>query len=235
MNLFYHPLAKHGEKVILDAPESVHLVKVLRKKDGDLIDFTDGKGNHFKATLEIQKRQTIAIMDSAIFYPPSPSFLEIAIAPTKNVERLEWFVEKAVEFGIEKISLIHCQNSERPHLKLDRLERIAISAMKQSLKFYLPQITEMTSYTAWLDQCNTEVKCIAHCREDQVRKSLKNTLVPGKTTCIAIGPEGDFSKEEIAAANQKGFLGVSLGSSRLRTETAAIAAVHTFELINQVD
>jgi 16S rRNA (uracil1498-N3)-methyltransferase len=234
MNLFYHASAQMNATIIFDSAEATHLVKVLRKQSGDIIDLTDGQGNHFRAALDIGKKETKAIVLEGRFIQPRSEFLEIAIAPTKNNERLEWFVEKAVEIGVEKITLLHCEHSERPHLKLDRLHKIAVSAMKQSLKFYLPVISEMTSFRQWLSETSATQKCIAHCEADLPRVFLKNAIEGKSNVCIAIGPEGDFSKAEIEAAISTGFVPASLGSSRLRTETAALAAVHTFELIHQV-
>ncbi len=233
MNLFYHALARIGQPVIFDSSEATHLVKVLRKKSGDIIDLTDGNGHLFRAVIEIGKRETTATMFEVEHKPRRAEFLELAIAPTKNNERLEWFVEKAVEIGVERITLLHCEHSERPHLKLDRLHKIAVSAMKQSLKFYLPEITEMIPFRDWVKKNENALRCIAHCETDQPRELLKNVLKQNVNTCIAIGPEGDFSKSEIAMAMEHQFIPVSLGNARLRTETAALAAVHTFELSHQ--
>lgn len=233
MNLFYHPDAREGHDVLFDPAESLHMTKVLRKKSGDVINLTDGRGHHFKATIEVGKRETAARINSAEFFHRRENFLELAIAPTKNNERLEWLVEKAVEIGVDKISLIQCEHSERPHLKIDRLSKIAVSAMKQSLKFYLPEIVALVKLKDWISSCGQSVKCIAHCEVDQPRRLLQHILLPGQSAAIAIGPEGDFSQGEIEYALSNGFKSVSLGDARLRTETAALAAVHTFELINQ--
>lgn len=159
--------------------------------------------------------------------------MEIAIAPTKNTDRLEWFVEKAVELGVQKISLIKCEHSERPHLKLDRLYRVAIAAIKQSRKTHLPEITEVQPFPQWIAHTNAPIKCIAHCADDVQKTLLQAVIRKGENTIIAIGPEGDFSSSEVALAKQNGFTSVSLGEARLRTETAGMAAVHTFQLIQQ--
>ncbi len=233
MNLFYHPDARNGNTVLFDAAESLHMTRALRKKSGDVIDLTDGCGHHFTASLDVGKRETTATIISSEFFEPRKNFLEVAMAPTKNNERLEWLVEKAVEIGIDKISLILCDHSERPHLKTDRLLKIAISAMKQSLRFYLPEISPLIKFSDWAEACNQSVKCIAYCDENSPRRLLQHTLLVNTGAAVAIGPEGDFSSAEIAFALSKGFHPVSLGDARLRTETAALAAVHTFELVNQ--
>lgn len=233
MNLFYHPNAELNQAVVFDPAEATHLVKVLRKKNGDVIELTDGRGNLFRAVIEIAKKETRATLIDSQAQPRRKEFLEIAVAPTKNNERLEWFVEKAVEIGIEKITLLHCEHSERPHLKPERLHKIAVSAMKQSLSFYLPEITEMIPFRDWVKTNQLPMKCIAHCATASERALLKHVLHNQDSVGIAIGPEGDFSEQEIAFAITHGFKPISLGQSRLRTETAALAAVHTFELVHQ--
>lgn len=232
MNLFYHPEARLGNTVSIEAAEALHITKVFRKRDGDTIQITDGAGSLFDATLSIEVKRTLATIADKIRTEEYRNQLEIAISPTKNNERLEWFIEKAVEIGIGKISLIECDHSERVHVKQDRLLRVAISAMKQSLKLFLPEITEIQNFDSWVKSTQAEIKCIAHCY-DAEKRLLKNVLKAKEQVCIAIGPEGDFSKKEIELAVANGFMGVSLGNSRLRTETAALVAVHTFELINQ--
>lgn len=219
--------------VEVEETEARHIAKVLRHRSGDIIHLTDGRGNLYRAELNIVKNSVQLLVQEKIRSGADSHLLEIAVAPTKNNERLEWFVEKAVEIGVGKISLIHCEHSERSRAKVERLEKLAISAMKQSLKLHLPAIGELVDFEKWLESASAEIKCIAHCYEGE-KRFLKNVLKPGKTACIAIGPEGDFSKEEIKLALTHGFVPVSLGNSRLRTETAALAAVHTFEIINQI-
>lgn len=232
MNLFYHSEAVLGSTVLIDQQEALHITKVFRKKDGDTIELTDGKGNLYSAILSVQKKETFAKVEELLRIEENIHSLEIAICPTKNNERLEWFVEKAVEIGIGKIILIQADHSERVHIKLDRLYKIAISAMKQSLKLYLPVISEIQKFDEAIVSVSREIKCLAHCYEGE-KTLLKSALIKGKGASIFIGPEGDFSKREVALAEQNGFISVSLGESRLRTETAALAAVHTFEIINQ--
>ena len=232
MQLFYHPSIEMGKTVVCEHDESKHL-KALRMKDGDRVLLTDGKGKRFIAAIEWKKYDAhLTPLDSESVPPFSPA-LTLAIAPTKNADRLEWFVEKAVEIGVSKIILVHCENAERPIVKLERLQRVAISAMKQSLKFYLPEITALVSFKTLLAEHHSGMKCIAHCADDAEKKLLKNILPKGSDALICIGPEGDFSAAEVALAKQNGFLACSLGNSRLRTETAGMAAVHTFDLIQQ--
>ncbi len=233
MALFYHELAQPDAKLELDIQEATHISRVLRMKDGDLIWLTDGKGLKISAAIELGKKSVVANVSESGQMMPEESQLTMAIAPTKNNERLEWFVEKAVEIGIRKIQLIHCKHSERPTLKTDRLHRVAISAMKQSQRYYLPEILPIMPYAEWMASIERENNFIAHCLASRQRKLLRDALQPGMPSCIAIGPEGDFSSDEIESACSKGFVEVSLGKARLRTETAALAAVHTFELINQ--
>ena len=232
MNLFYHPDVHIGTSIEFDSSESIHISKVLRKQSGDVLDITDGCGHHAKATILVGKKSVSATIDSSASIAKRSEYLELCIAPTKNNERTEWFVEKAVEIGIEKITLIHCKHSERPHLKTERLRKVAISAMKQSLKFHLPEISEIIPFAEWIKGNLPESRYIAHCQQTE-KSLLRDALSGHKNACIAIGPEGDFSSEEIQLALQHKFIPVSLGHSRLRTETAALAAVHTFELIHQ--
>jgi 16S rRNA (uracil1498-N3)-methyltransferase len=234
MALFYHPLAQPNANLEIDAQEGAHISRVLRMKDGDLIWLTDGKGLRITASIEHGKRSLTAHVSEAGEMMPQESRLTLAIAPTKNNERLEWFVEKAVEIGIQKIQLIHCRHSERPSIKTERLQRVAVSAMKQSQRYYLPEILPIIAFNDWLASIETDQKFIAHCRTERHRRLLRDALQNGIPACIAIGPEGDFSDEEIETARTGGFVEVSLGHARLRTETAALAAVHTFELINQI-
>ncbi|MFM9985544.1 MAG: RsmE family RNA methyltransferase [Flavobacteriales bacterium] len=233
MNLFYHANSLENERVVLDPADAIHLTKVLRMKDGAQIHMTNGLGDLFDAlvvangrNVEIEVLKKLPAVQTAIQ-------LEMVVAPTKNQDRLEWFVEKAVEIGVGKIRLITAEHSERSHIRMDRLQRVAIAAMKQSLKLYLPEIVEPVDFKDWMPSANGTV-CIAHCRENPARQLLRDVLTPGEPATIAIGPEGDFAVSELAMAMDAGFIPVSLGNSRLRTETAAICAVHTFELINQM-
>jgi 16S rRNA (uracil1498-N3)-methyltransferase len=234
MQVFYQPDIIKGIYE-LDAEESRHCVKVLRKQAGDTIHLTDGKGSFYTARIvKADPRQcTFEIVEKTTAIKKD-YYIHIAIAPTKNLDRTEWFVEKAVELGVDEISFVICDNSERKDLKLDRLERKAISAMKQSLKARLPALHEVILFRQFLEELSeNEEKYIAYVDLENPSPSLKSLLQPNRRYCVLIGPEGDFSREEIALSLQKGFQPVSLGQSRLRTETAGIAACVMLNLYNE--
>lgn len=214
--------------------EARHVVQVLRKREGDELRFTDGKGGMYtgkiaetgkkKCVLEITERKT----------EPSPPAggLHIAIAPTKNINRYEWFLEKATETGLAEITPLFCAHSERKKVRLDRLEKILLSAMKQSLQTHLPQLNEPIKFSEFVKNAAAEQRFIAHCEADGDKNQLKDALQKGKSVLILIGPEGDFSPEEIAAAKAAGFVPVALGNTRLRTETAGIYAAAVTAAMN---
>ena len=234
MQLFYNPkLAKNDKEIIFDKKESKHIIKVLRKSSNDNLLITNGKGFLFKAEItDPNHNKCKAQIIEETYFPPSDFHLHIAIAPTKKNDRFEWFLEKSTEMGIHKITPIICEHSERRKVNLDRFERIIQSAMKQSLQYYLPKLENPVSFK---DFISTEIKAekfIAHCEKTE-KELLKNKLQPKTKVLILIGPEGDFSSEEIKKANSSGFKSISLGNNRLRTETAAIAACHTVYLTNQ--
>lgn len=235
MQLFYNNLLdKNSKEILFDKIESKHIVRVLRKKENDILDITNGNGLLFKAkiTLANDKRCIAEIIQVEEKDKLWDYYLHIAIAPTKNNDRLEWFLEKATEIGIDEITPIICQNSERKFVKQERLEKIIQSAMKQSLKFTLPKLNEPIKFNDFIDQDFNGKKCIAHCEDDE--KTLLKTLVNTKEKItILIGPEGDFSTQEIKKALSKKFIPISLGESRLRTETAGLVAVQTVAIINQ--
>ena len=163
-----------------------------------------------------------------------PYHLHIAIAPTKNMDRLEWFVEKATEIGISEITPLLCRYSERKVVKLERINKIIVSAMKQSKKSLLPQLNEMISFNDFIKKCEGHDNCfIAHCY-NQNKQSLSQLYLKGNDATIVIGPEGDFSEEEVESALKNGFSPITLGESRLRTETAGIVACHTIQLLNSL-
>lgn len=231
MNLFFQPLIKEGRHY-LDPDESRHCTKVLRKKTGDKITVVDGKGMFFEAVLtEADARQChFKIVNETAAL--SRSFnIHIALAPTKNTDRMEWFVEKATEIGIDQISFIHCKHSERTKLRLDRIERVAIHAMKQSLKASIPQINDLINFDEFIKHRQEKEKFIAYV-DNSNPHHLKDVAVPSSSYCVLIGPEGDFSDEELDLANISGYRKISLGKSRLRTETAALVACHTLNLLN---
>lgn len=238
MQLFYNPTISSSDKEIsFDKEESRHIVKVLRMKEGDIFKITNGKGVFFDAEIinANPKGCTVNIL-STEKQVQLPYQLHLIVAPTKLNDRYEWFLEKATEIGVTEITPVICHHSERKVIKPERYEKILQSAMKQSLKAYLPTLNEVISFKDFIDSQTTsdELKCIAHCEDDPTsKKSLKSVLVPNKNTSILIGPEGDFSPEEIEMAKNAGYIPVALGESRLRTETAAIVACHSVAFINE--
>ncbi len=233
MHIFYTPELS-GASYTLDETESKHCVRVLRLQKGDEITLVDGRGGLFTAQIADAnpKRCLVEVIQSELNFGLTNYRIHIAIAPTKNMDRTEWFLEKATEIGIDRITPLLCRYSERKEVKLDRLEKVMVSAMKQSLKAYLPQLDGLTKFNDFLQQPFEGQKFIAHC-EEQHRELLKSAVKSGGNYLILIGPEGDFSTEEIASAIKAGFQPVSLGDSRLRTETAGVVACHTFNLLNE--
>ncbi len=232
MHLFYTPDIA-GSDYTLNEDESKHAIRVLRLNIGDEVKLVDGKGGMYnaKVTDPNPKRCKLEITKTVRDFGKKPYHIHIAVAPTKNLDRMEWFVEKAVEIGIDEISFLKCARSERKELKLDRLEKIAVSAMKQSLKAYLPRLNELTPYKTFLTNLNSiSGTYIAHLEEGN-RQDLKQIDTSIKSICVLIGPEGDFTPEEIELALAKGIKPVTLGESRLRTETAALVACHTLNLL----
>lgn len=234
MHLFYTPDIA-AEIYTLPEEESKHAVKVLRLEEGETVQLIDGRGGFYNAVIADAhpKRTQLQVVQKTDNYGKRSFYIHIAVAPTKNIDRLEWFVEKAVEIGIDEISFLLCDHSERKVLKLDRLEKIAISAMKQSYKAYLPKLNELVPFKSFVHNTNPEETFIAHLEED-ARLSLKQSFKPNSSTCILIGPEGDFSAAEIALAKEAGIRAVTLGQSRLRTETAALVACHTLHVLQDV-
>ncbi|MBN2485596.1 MAG: 16S rRNA (uracil(1498)-N(3))-methyltransferase [Bacteroidales bacterium] len=233
MQLFYTPDI-NSDEYTLDEQESKHCIKVLRKRSGDTLHLIDGKGGLFTAEIvqPNHKACSIKIIDVQRGFEKRNFNLHIAIAPTKNIERFEWFLEKAVEIGIDEITPLVSEKSERKQVNPERLERIIVSAMKQSVKAYKPVLNMAVSYTAFFRQTFPgSLKYIAHCNESH-KDLLKNVYQAGKDAVVLIGPEGDFSEGEVKLAAENGFIAVSLGNSRLRTETAGVVACHTLNLMN---
>jgi 16S rRNA (uracil1498-N3)-methyltransferase len=231
VNLFYQPLLEEGI-LYLDEEESRHCIKVLRKQSGDQIKITDGKGFFYVASIsKADPRQCAFEIREKVEEKEKPFSIHVAIAPTKNSDRIEWFVEKTVEIGIDTITLLNCKNSERSFIKIDRLKKVAISAMKQSVKSRLPTIQEMTPFASVVSSSTAQEKFIAFVDFDN-ELHLKAIAQKQKTYIVLIGPEGDFTTEELSVANSSGFKKISLGKSRLRTETAGMVACHTLNLIN---
>lgn len=218
----------------LSEEESHHAIRVLRLKLGDFITIIDGKGTTAVGEItELNKKALqYKLIDSRFEAPLNPE-IHIAIAPTKSNDRFEFFLEKVTELGISSITPLHCSNSERKNIKLDRFEKIVMSAVKQSGNLYLPKVNDLTKFTDFVSNTNTDTfYFIAHCEDDNLKQELKNNLSDHKKVCILIGPEGDFTTEEINLAKTNNFKPVSLGESRLRTETAGIIACHTVRLIS---
>lgn len=233
MHIFYTPDIS-GKTYVLNEDESKHCIRVLRLEKGSVITLVDGRGGFYTAQIADPnpKKCAVNVIQSELNFGLRNFQVHVAIAPTKNIERIEWFLEKATEIGINRVTPLLCRYSERKEIKSERLEKVMISAMKQSLKAYLPQLDELTKFNDFISQPFDGQKFIAHCEEQQ-RDLLKNLVVPNQNYLILIGPEGDFSAEEIDAAIKAGFKPVSLGESRLRTETAGVVACHTFNLLNE--
>jgi len=240
MQLFYsNTINSSTDQFVFDKIESRHIVKVLRKKEGNILFITDGKGTLFTVEVLIasDKKCTVKIISVEKKDAQRNYYLHIVIAPTKNNDRLEWFLEKATEIGIDEITPIICKHSERKIIKHERLEKVIVAAMKQSLKFQLPKLNEQTSFNNFIKKEHTGTLFIAHCEETD-KKSLKDVLTSTQSTnkqqiTILIGPEGDFSTKEIEQAIQNNFTPITLGESRLRTETAGVVATHSVAFFNE--
>ena len=232
MNIFYAPDILCEQ--VLSEEESAHAVRVLRLQAGDKIEVVDGAGGFYKAVIvnPHPKRCSFEIIEKTGEYGKRDFKLHIAIAPTKNIERYEWFIEKAVEIGIDEITPLLCRFSERKIIKPERLEKIIVSAAKQSLKAYFPKLNPMVSFDDFIKSQNASQKFIAHCYEEE-KILLQNIYRKTSDVIVLIGPEGDFSVEEVQKAIKLHFKPVSLGSSRLRTETAGVVACHTIMMMNE--
>lgn len=234
MNVFYLPDAQIGN-ISFPEEESKHIVKVLRMREGDVFCVTNGKGSLFDAELiDAHPKRAMATLSNQREGYDNRSFkLSIAIAPTKLNERTEWFLEKATEIGIDEIKLFASYHSERRVANVERFKKIVIAAMKQSVKSNMPVVEDMQSFEKLVKQDFDGQKFIAWI-DDDVKEQLCNLYNKGSNVLVLIGPEGDFSKEEVKLAKDNGFVPVSLGEARLRTETAAVVACHTIQLINQM-
>jgi 16S rRNA (uracil1498-N3)-methyltransferase len=234
MQLFYNSnISENDSSFIFNKDESRHIIKVLRKKTGDVLHITNGKGWLFEAELITADVKHCSITISSKSQQNKRSHnLHLAVAPTKMNDRFEWFLEKATEIGIETITPVICDHSERKVVKTERFKKILQSAMKQSLHYHLPKLNEAIAFKDFISQEFSCQKFIAHC-EETYKRSLKSQLKTEEDTLILIGPEGDFSVKEIEIALQHNFIPVTLGKTRLRTETAAIVACHTVALLNE--
>ena len=236
MQLFYNKFITETSKEIrFDKEESRHIFKVLRKQEGSILNLTNGKGFFFKARLiQSNLKNCMATVLEVKKQEPLPYSLHLAVAPTKLNDRYEWFLEKATEIGVTEITPIICEHSEREIIKIERFDKKIQSAMKQSLNAFLPKINKAIPFGDFLklQEGNLHQKLIAHCEESN-KQSLKSVLKPNDNTILLIGPEGDFSTNEINESIKAGFIPVTLGTSRLRTETAAIVACHSVAFINE--
>ena len=222
---------------VLPEGESLHCVKVLRMQPGAPVEVIDGKGRAYSCTLmSAHHKHAILRVDSCVERPlPWNYRLSIAVAPTKHLDRMEWLVEKLTEVGINEFIPALCDRSERRELKTERLEKIAVSAMKQSLKAVMPEIRPLTPLKTIIGECTSAARYICYCDPEIDRRILAREIQPAADTTILIGPEGDFSPAEVQLALDRGFVPVTLGDNRLRTETAALFAASTVHVINQMN
>ena len=234
MQLFYNPsLTDSTENFTFDREESKHIVKVLRKREGDQLHVTNGLGFIFTVEIVIGMDTKCQVKIIKIEQQKPLNYqLHLAVAPTKMNDRYEWFLEKATEIGVTSITPIICEHSERKHIKSDRFEKIIQSAMKQSLQSYCPMLNEAISFKEFIKLDRKGTLLIAHCEETN-KKSLKEVISQKEELTLLIGPEGDFSESEIKLALENGYIPVTLGETRLRTETAAIVACHSVAFVNQ--
>lgn len=235
MQLFYHPdIQPLSLLVTFSRQESRHLVKVLRKKRGDQIHITDGRGNLYLAEIinDNDKKCEVQVLNSEKIPDQKGYRLHVAIAPTKNNDRLEWFLEKSTEIGIDEITPILCDHSERKKINHERCEKVLLAAMKQSLKFTLPILNPLQPFDELIGQVKTETRLIAHCAEGD-KKSLSDLIEGKNDILVLIGPEGDFSPREIQAATNAGFDNLDLGQTRLRTETAGVVVCSNISFMKE--
>jgi 16S rRNA (uracil1498-N3)-methyltransferase len=234
MQIFYAPDIT-GHEYTLDEKESKHLIRVLRMKRGEPVRLIDGKGNLFEGIINDpdQNRCTINITGRINDFEKRDYRLHIAISLIKNPERFEWFIEKCVEIGTDEITPLLCRNTEKPGIKTERVNNIIISAMKQSLKATRTILNEPCCFSDFTSKKLNGIRMIAHCDDSSVRHRISDIYSKNNNATILIGPEGDFTREEIGFAVNNGFIPVHLGTSRLRTETAGIAACHSIYFINQ--
>lgn len=233
MQLFYNPqLEETATSFTFDTLESKHIIKVLRKTAGDELHITNGNGLLLSATITDSNPKACAIQITGVKKThPTKHYLHLVVAPTKMNDRFEWFLEKATEIGVHEITPIRCERSERKTIKLERYQKVMQAAMKQSCQTYLPKLNPLTSLQDFLEQEHSGLRFIAHC-ENSERVELKRSLAADQPTTILIGPEGDFTSEEIKRAKNGGFVPVAMGKTRLRTETAALVACTTVAIIN---
>lgn len=234
MHVFYTPDIDSND-YILNEEESKHCLKVLRLGVGEHVHLIDGKGGFYEAEITgtLKKNVQLRVVTSEMEYQKRNHHLHLVVAPTKNIDRLEWFLEKATEIGIDEITPVICERSERKIIKEDRLNKVITSAVKQSLQAYHPTLNPQISLTDFLKMENNSIKMIAHCIDGEPRQYISQVAEPHQTYTILIGPEGDFSPKEIQLALQSGYKPLTLGNTRLRTETAALAACFEVNYLNR--
>jgi 16S rRNA (uracil1498-N3)-methyltransferase len=234
MYLFYTPDIT-SDTYTLNEEESNHCNKVLRLKQGDTVHLIDGIGGLYVAQIAETTRKAVRlnIIDKQEEFGKRNHYLHIAIAPTKNIDRIEWFLEKTTEIGIDEITPIICERSERKIVKEERLEKVVTSAVKQSLTAYHPQINAAITFKDFIKQSNADVKMIAHCIDEKSKRGISEIIEPHQKYLVLIGPEGDFTPKEIDVALQNGYKPVTLGNTRLRTETAGLAACFEINYLNR--
>ena len=235
MQLFYNPdLTESSSEIVFNKMESGHIVKVLRKRMGDILYITNGNGLVFQAAINLSSSNKCgAVIESVESHEKPWSYnLHMAVAPTKSNDRFEWFLEKATEIGVDQITPVFCEHSERKVIKMERFEKIIHAACKQSLKVHFPKLNAPLNFFDFISQTDSRQRFIAHC-DSSGKTPLKTNLKKADDYTILIGPEGDFSKREIKQSLEHKFIPVSLGESRLRTETAAVVAVHSVSYSNQ--
>lgn len=236
MELFYQEnIESNQQNVVFSSEESRHIVQVLRKKNGDQVSVTNGKGLQWNGKIFISSnRKVTAKKVNSILHKNKKPKLHIAIAPPKNIDRMEWFIEKSTEIGISQITPLICDHSERKVIKVLRMKKILIGAIKQSNQFYLPQINPICDYKSFMEKKFSGIKMIAHCREG-TKKELHKIEKIQSPLLILIGPEGDFSEKEIEIARTNSFIEISLGNQRLRTETAGLFACNSVEILRRTN
>lgn len=234
MNIFYTPDITKPEYTLTET-ESKHCIRVLRMQNGDLIHLINGKGSFFEAEIvnAHPKRCLVSIRNEKPEFEKRNYYLHMAVAPTKNIDRYKWFLEKATEIGVDKITPLICFHSQRRQLNIEKLNLTITSAVKQSIKAYHPVLSNPVDFNTFIKTVNTDNKFITHCAEGE-KQLLTDAYKTNQSALIMIGPEGDFSDLEIELAKKNGFNEISLGKSRLRTETAAIVACNTISIINQI-
>jgi 16S rRNA (uracil1498-N3)-methyltransferase len=233
MNIFYTPDIS-GKHYTLDETESKHCIRVLRKSVGDRLILVDGAGGWYEAAITDPnpKKCSVEVLNYKQQFEKRDYYLHLAVAPTKNIDRFEWMIEKATEIGVDEITPLLCEHSERKQVNNERLHKVMVSAMKQSMKAYIPKLNNLTNFETFSLRSYEAKKFVAHC-EEGYKKHLFSQINKGEKVVVMIGPEGDFSPGEIKRAIDVGFSEITLGKSRLRTETAGVVVCEVVNLVNE--